>query len=315
MLYTLAVSDLDRELWQYGQEGRSVRLQWLRLDPGEAQALAAFLAWNAQPEHAEYRYDYFLANCSTRVRDALDDALHGRLREAGGSRSRGLTYRAEALRLGADVPWMMLGMHLLLGPDADARLSRWNESFLPEHFASLLAITQRDDGTPLVEETIELLPQTIAGSADSPPRFGGRALLLGSLLGVVMLALHRAQGRFAHRLGRAIAATWWLSAGVVGCVMLALWFGTDHSMAAANRNLLLFSPLAFGFLPWLALRRGPGLARATWWVCAAMTTAACALLFLSVRDQDNLEWLMLSLPMLVATRWLLAPPDMPSDAA
>ena len=35
---------------------------------------SADLAVNARPENARYRYDYYLDNCSTRVRDALDRA-------------------------------------------------------------------------------------------------------------------------------------------------------------------------------------------------------------------------------------------------
>ena len=53
--------------------------QGLRLRPEQARRLAEFLAWNARPEHADYRYDYFTDNCSTKLRDALDAALDGAL--------------------------------------------------------------------------------------------------------------------------------------------------------------------------------------------------------------------------------------------
>jgi hypothetical protein len=45
--------------------------------------LANSLRENARPENREYLYDYFRDNCSTRVRDAVDRAVGGRVRQAG----------------------------------------------------------------------------------------------------------------------------------------------------------------------------------------------------------------------------------------
>ena len=74
MLYRLDVAPLDWTLRQYAAERRWAIEQRLALDDDQARALADFLAWNARPEHADYRYDYFLANCSTKARDAIHRA-------------------------------------------------------------------------------------------------------------------------------------------------------------------------------------------------------------------------------------------------
>src|SRR5690606_6404786 len=75
MHYMLVALPLSQDLEYYRQAGRGVSIQWLDLEPEQALRLAAALAENAKPGNARYRYDYFLDNCSTRVRDALDDAL------------------------------------------------------------------------------------------------------------------------------------------------------------------------------------------------------------------------------------------------
>src|SRR5690606_26024577 len=111
-LYQLVALPLELDLRGYAADGRGVRLQWLAIEPGAARALAASLAWNARPENAEYRYDYFTANCSTKVRDALDAALDGALRRELSGRSHGYTFRDEARRLAAPLPWLYLGIHL-----------------------------------------------------------------------------------------------------------------------------------------------------------------------------------------------------------
>ena len=41
--------------------------------------LQRFLQWNERPENRFYHYDYYRDNCSTRVRDALDRVLGGRI--------------------------------------------------------------------------------------------------------------------------------------------------------------------------------------------------------------------------------------------
>jgi hypothetical protein len=71
----------QRYLDQYVRDNRSVWLQELEMPPAARLELQRFLEWNALPEHRFYHYDYYLDNCSTRVRDALDRFLGGRIRE------------------------------------------------------------------------------------------------------------------------------------------------------------------------------------------------------------------------------------------
>src|SRR5690606_31160848 len=158
MMYMLVALPLEQDLEQYRQSGRGVTLQWLDLEPEQARALAASLAERARPENARYRYDYFTANCATQVRDALDQALGGALRSQLAGRSRGNTYRSEAVRLARPAPWMWLGFDLGLGPYADRPLSRWEEAFVPMRLADSLREARRADGRPLVLSEHELLP-------------------------------------------------------------------------------------------------------------------------------------------------------------
>src|SRR5262249_34065989 len=69
MTYRVAAGDPAEELPLYVAEGRWIVEQRLNLTAPQRARLAEFLAWNVRPEHAQYRYDYFRANCSTRVRD------------------------------------------------------------------------------------------------------------------------------------------------------------------------------------------------------------------------------------------------------
>src|SRR5690606_39461695 len=137
--------------------------------PEAAHRLAAYLQEEARPENARYRYDYFTNNCATRVRDAIDDALGGLLHNRIAGRSRGNTFRSEAVRLASPATWMWLGFDIGLAGAADRQLSRWEEAFVPMRLADSLREVRLDDGRPLVRAEQELLPHLVATAPAERP--------------------------------------------------------------------------------------------------------------------------------------------------
>jgi hypothetical protein len=83
----------------YVRANRSVWVQELNLTPAQRLSLARFLEWNERPENRFYRYDYYRDNCSTRVRDAIDKAINGRLRAATDTIQTPYSYRWHTARL------------------------------------------------------------------------------------------------------------------------------------------------------------------------------------------------------------------------
>src|SRR5690606_35412102 len=223
MHYRLVALPLREDLLYYADVGRGVSIQWLDLDPGEATSLAASLAENAKPENARYRYDYFLDNCSTRVRDALDAALGGELRKVMAGRSRGNTYRGDAVRLASPASWMWLGFDIGLGPSADKPNSLWHDAFVPMRLADALSAARRADGRKLVTATEQLLPHTLAPEPAEKRRPWWPWLLVGLALA---FAAHWLAARSPARLA-ATALPFWTLCGVLGLTMLFLWLGTE----------------------------------------------------------------------------------------
>src|SRR5450432_521307 len=263
MTYRMAVDNLADDLPMYRAEGRWIIEQDLNLTPPQRARLAAFLDWNARPENTQYHYEYFTANCSTRVRDALDAAVDGAIRKQTIAPSRGFTYRMETLRLMRPEPTLMLAMDAGLGPFADRRLSNWDESFVPmELMRYLRDVSVRDESgnpRPLVARETELADAHIPDPPDFPPAWTWRALIAGSLSALGLIALARSR---AHLLARAIfssaASVGALVLGVGGIVLIMLWAFTEHVSAWHNENLLLLDPLCLLMLPaWIgAFREG-----------------------------------------------------------
>ncbi|MGY1424234.1 lipoprotein N-acyltransferase Lnb domain-containing protein [Lysobacter sp. A289] len=295
MRYRLVALPLQQDLAYYRQVGRGVSLQWLDLDPAAAQAVADALEQNARPENAAYSYDYFLDNCSTRVRDILDQALGGDLRRQMGG-SRGSTFRSEATRLASPDFWMWLGFDVGLGPAADRPLAFWAEAFIPMRLADALRDARNGHDEPLVIEEVELLPHRLAPAPRDLPRPWWPWLLAGIVTGAGLAWL----GRHRPRLVAGIALPFWTVSGLVGALLLFIWFGTAHQFGWANQNLLLASPLAWLLLPggWRIARGRKG-GRWFGYLLTAMVALAVLALFshwMQLLPQRNLHWILLLLP-------------------
>lgn len=297
MKYWLVALPLDDDLARYAQTGRGVGVQWLDLTPEAATALAAALADNARPENAQYRYDYYTSNCSTKVRDAIDQALGGALQPQLSGRSQGNTYRSESVRLASPAPWMAVGFHLGLGGYADRPLSRWDESFIPMRLRDALREVKLADGRPLVASEQVLLPHRVAPAPAEAPRPRMGALIAGLLLaGLALWAARRAPRALA-----AGALLFWALAGTAGTVMALIWLATEHVAGHGNQNLLLLSPLCLFLLPggWAKLRGREPSRRFRWllWTVAGSAALAGFLKFLPFLVQENVEWVLLLLPL------------------
>lgn len=310
MRYRLAALPFDQDLAIYREEGRGVSIQWLDLPADKASEMADALAVNARPENAAYGYQYFEDNCSTRVRDALDRALDGGLRRQLMAGSQGNTHRSEAVRLASPAWWMATGFDVGLGPHADRVMSRWEEAFIPMRLSAALRDVRNAQGQPIVRSEEQVLPHLVPPEPSEAPRPWWPWLLAGTLAAIGILVAARRHLRAVV----ALATPLWLVCGIVSLLMLFIWFGTAHEFGWANRNLLLFNPLAWGLLvaAWPVLR---GRAVPRWLAWIALAVAGCAVaaffaLVLPIQPQRNAHWVALLLPVhcaLAAALWWSRP--------
>jgi len=300
MSYQLAAVPFQEDLAGYAHDGRGVSLQWLNMTPAQATKLQQLLQWNALPENATYRYDYFTADCSTRVRDALDRALDGELHEQLTAPSQGLTYRSEAVRLGAPEPWLGLSMHFALSSYADHPLSRWDEAFIPMRLQASLRTIRSPDGKPLVGREMVLLPQRLPPALTEVPAWRVWFVTLGLLLAVLALV----GTRYAPRTTAVFTGAFWLFCGLAGTGLIAIWTLTEHVAIWGNENILLTSPLCFLLVPgaWIIARgRVPGRWYSNLLLLVALSAGVALFLkFLPFRIQSNGDWIALFLPIHLA---------------
>ncbi len=297
MLYFSVAQSANREFEFYRQENRSIRLQKLNLSSTQYRQLRDYLVHEVKPENRNYRYDYYLNNCSTRIRDALDIALDGALSARTGITPASLNFRDQTRRLTQMQFWYYLGLELGLGSPVDRAVTRWDEMFIPMVVAdemTEMSLLEGAAGSPLVSLDMMLFTSTAPVPEATPTSIWYRYLFLGLLVtGLAWLS-----GKFMPPVWLAgLTYAWVLISATSGLILAALWLFTDHEVASANANLLLFNPLVI-----LALV--PVLRRAGAVMMAGGVAIACILL-LFPGHQYNLDVLALLAPINLAAAGFL----------
>jgi len=248
MFYMMAPFSTAAMVDSYVLANREIVMQELALTPSQRLMLSDLAELNALSENRDYFYDYFLDNCSTRIRDLLDQVLGGALFEQFGRKDTGTSYRTHTRRLTQIDPVVFTGMDILLGSPGDRRISLWEQMFVPMTLRDAIrdATVTNTDG---VEVPLVLSEEVIVSSTRGadPLRAGSwfwLYLMLGTLMGglIAWLGRRTATGARWHRvLLGALGSTWSFVAGVSGLILVLVLF-TDHWSMARNESLFLFNP-------------------------------------------------------------------------
>jgi Domain of unknown function (DUF4105) len=211
--------EADRTLWR----------QVLPLAPEQAHRLDALLRENAREENRYYRYHHYHDNCSSRVRDLIDQVTGGALSAASDAGPLP-TYR-ELTRTGyAGTPELLLLSDLLLGREADQHPTMWQGMFLPDVLRA--EVERRLGAAPSV------VYQRRGPPFPSDPGMGGRWLWIALALAfAVPAALARRIRR--QRLALAVAV---FPLAFIGLVLWFLAASSTLSELRWNEVLLVFVP-------------------------------------------------------------------------
>ncbi len=312
MMYWMGGFDAGAMERAYEGADRTITVQELDVTQAQARALQEFVHLNALPENRYYRYDYFIDNCSTRLRDALDQVLDGQLAEQFAGQSANVSYRHETERLTGRAPLDYLGVTLMLGPKGDVIRTKWEQTFTPLNLRLWLRdvnVAGPDGPHPLVASERTLFEGTRPAALQEPPAM----LLPMAMIGVLLGGLFVLFGRVAEGAGRlralplaSLGFLWSLLAGVVGVLLIGVYW-TDHIWMYGNENVLQLSPislLAAVALP-VALLRGGTLRRTRWLVFAAAGVAVLGMVaqLLPAVDQVNGVIVALAVPAHLGLAW------------
>ena len=241
--YALSVSTYDGFLRNYIAEKRWIKQQKLDLTYGEKIAIFEFLLNNAQPSNREYQYDFFLDNCATRIRDVLAVNLGSKLSYQDKQYAPFLYSFRELIqqRLHWN-SWGSLGIDIALGAVIDRTANPWEHQFLPDYvFESLKSatITRNNKTSALIKKETTI---------NNPgPRARNTAFLLSPFFVFLVIALgivyRTLRDSKQQKRSRWLDTVLFFVTGIVGVLLLVLWFATDHTATINNYNILWAFPV------------------------------------------------------------------------
>lgn len=253
LLYYVSVEAYLDFMYAYRMENRGIVEQTLQLSCAEKHQLFEALKVNALENNKYYHYEFLFDNCTTRLREMINDHSEG-LRFHNILESPPLSFRDmlhDYLDKGRQY-WSKLGIDLLLGNGIDRSPSNKEAMFLPDYLMKGFDSASLR-GEPLVSEKKILLQQidpdtgttvppgtpTPASSMDwlGQPLTATTALLV---FGIIMSFL---RGPRATHIRRLLDTGFFMSIGGLGLLLLMMWFSTEHVLCADNYNLLWAWPI------------------------------------------------------------------------
>ncbi|MEO8412811.1 MAG: DUF4105 domain-containing protein [Ginsengibacter sp.] len=232
--FYLSTNDFESFKYLYQQEKRGITEQVLNLTCNEKYNILVLLRDNLETHHRFYKYDFTFDNCTTRLRDLIEKAADTSI-HFGNVLQTKKTFRQliyEYLNHN-DKQWSKLGIDILLGSPMDALMKEKEVIFLPDYLMRTFD-NSTIDSRPLVLDRHQLvgvkLPTVTVNYFVHP-------LFVFSCLFLLIVLLSFSKNSFIKRLLVAFDGFSFFITGLLGILLIFMWYGTDHLMCKDNFNL------------------------------------------------------------------------------
>ena len=237
--YSLEIEPFSRFYDNYDRDGRSIYEQTLHLTQEQKQEIFDLLNETAKPENKYYWYDFIFNNCSSVIRDLLEDII-------GIEFPRHKT--KESFRYWIDFyndkgEWGDLGIDVLLGAKIDRKAREYETMFLPDHLMRVLDET-KVNGRALVSPKTTIL--------DHGHQYYSEGGWMGKIrpapvFWIMLLIFFLYKIYSKDKFPPAFSVLFLTILGLTGWFLLFMWFGTRHDATKWNMNILWAFPFHFPF--------------------------------------------------------------------
>ncbi len=244
LLYYVSTDRFEDFKNEYETTNRGITEQVLNFTAAEKIAIEQFLYHNIKEENKYYLYDFFLDNCTTRLRDIIVQHKEGypplKPVVPNGTRFR------QAIHEYLDKNgknWSKLAIDLLLGSPTDAIMTTAQTQFLPDIL--MKALDSSNQQNQLIISTKQLYPFT--ANNNNQPLF--TPLLFFSFLLICIVFISLSANKKAISFINRFDGLFFFITGALGFLFIFMWAFSDHSMVKNNYNLIWAWPvnLIFSF--------------------------------------------------------------------
>jgi len=236
--YYVEAEDFKDFAEYYQASNRSITEQVLNLTAAEKISVQLFLNNNIKIANRYYKYDFCFDNCTTRVRDIIkknhDSAFTQKPVMPSGSTFRQAIYFCLNRN---DQQWSKLGIDILLGKPCDAVMTPEQMDFLPENL--MKSLDSADHPFVLAENKIYTAAKPDYHDSLFSP------VVVFSILLIAIVLLDLSKNRLAKMFLQGFDGWLFFVTGLLGILLIFMWFGTDHAMTKYNYNLLWAWPTHF----------------------------------------------------------------------
>jgi len=226
----------------YKRHKQSVVEQELNLSSKSKHKLLKALEENYRPENRYYLYDFIFKNCSTLIRDILEEDIVDQVQYKDAELTSDLSFRDQLNIYMEKTPWIYTGINLALGYAVDKKATHYQKMFLPDFLKSGFdntLITENGISHKLVSKENIILSSK---AKQKPTPWYLHPLFIFGLIAFIGLLLTlsslKSNKRFAFFDILVFGCT-----SLFGFVLLFLWFFTDHLSMRPNFNILWALPI------------------------------------------------------------------------
>jgi len=261
------------------------------------------------PENRNYLYHHYKDNCSTRIRDYINDAVDGQLRIKT-ELNIGLTFRKSFLRFTAHKTGVGPVLSILQGPEIDKNITIWQEMYLPDTLESVIKDFKYKNSNGEIVSLVDSIniiykdeDRVKIPESYTPPY--GKAIIISILISSFIILLNY-QSRKKYKTPFVILNIFWgLVLGLLGSVLFFLVAFTDHTYSFNNLNLFIINPIALFAIPAAILylkkeSKWRSKLDLLWYIQLVSAIIMIILKAATPVKQDNLLEIILILPILIA---------------
>ena len=238
-IYSLGLNTYEDFYKNYKRQSRQIIEQKINLSEYQKRVLVNKLITNSKEVNKYYEYNYFENNCSTKIADIFNEILEEEI-EKEGFNSKELSsnsYRKLIYKHILPNSWGALGIDICLGAIIDKNVSLEDELFLPYNLKSYfdkLGNTNIKNGE-LISTSILYGKYSDYNESSFPPVY---IILILSLIIILTTFFDYLRIDSTNILDIILL----LITGIIGLLLIYLWFFSNHIASAWNYNLLWAMP-------------------------------------------------------------------------
>ena len=235
--YKLGIQNYRKLIQYYIKQKRYIVEHQLDLDQNSTKIIIDLLVEKLNNPY--YIYDYFRDNCTTRIADIVIDKTNNKFKDNKLESETDLSYRNLIHGKINENSWGAVGIDLCLGAIIDKKINKRETFFLPENFMNYLDLYEGKH----IKKNIIYDPKLEVSYHESFPS----PLLINLILSSIIIAITIFNFK-NNKWNKSLDTLIFLISGLIGILIIYLWFFSNHFAGAQNFNFLWAFPLNFALI-------------------------------------------------------------------